>query len=421
MKRIGNLYEKVCSIENLQLADEKARKGKLRTYGVIEHDKKREVNLLKLRETLLNGTFHTSKYDVFTIYEPKEREIYRLPYFPDRILHHAIMNVLEPIWVSTFTADTYSCIKNRGIHAAAKKVKQALREDPEGTTFCLKLDIRKFYPSINHDVLKSILRRKLKDKRLLRLLDEIIDSADGVPIGNYLSQYFANLYLTYFDHWIKEQKRVKHYFRYADDIVILASDKSYLHSLMGEIRAYLGDLKLEVKGNWQVFPVAARGIDFVGYVFFRTHTRMRKGIKNFLKHRSMKSNSNDRPPILQDLGNGSWHYNYNITEVEVTPEPMAEAEGDQVPAARKAYDYDTVEVWGRPDYDKCVKAVLRSRRDETEEFSLINKYNAFVLGLSTDKADKTEYENYLKEVLAVKAMVRADLAAAGIDVGAAGI
>ena len=135
----------------------------------------------------------------------------------------------------------------------------------------------------------------------------------------------------------------------------------------------------------------------------------------------MKSNSNDRPPILQDLGNGSWHYNYNITEVEVTPEPMAEAEGDQVPAARKAYDYDTVEVWGRPDYDKCVKAVLRSRRDETEEFSLINKYNAFVLGLSTDKADNTEYENYLKEVLAVKAMVRADLAAAGIDVGAAGI
>ena len=102
----------------------------------------------------------------------------------------------------------------------------------------------------------------------------------------------------------------------------------------------------------------------------------------------MKSNSNDRPP-------------------------MAEAEGDQVPAARKAYDYDTVEVWGRPDYDKCVKAVLRSRRDETEEFSLINKYNAFVLGLSTDKADKTEYENYLKEVLAVKAMVRAALAAAG--------
>jgi hypothetical protein len=163
------------------------------------------------------------------------------------------------------------------------------------------LDIRKFYPLINHDVLKSILRRKLKDKRLLRLLDEIIDSADGVPIGNYLSQYFANLYLTYFDHWIKEQKRVKHYFRYADDIVILASDKSYLHSLMGEIRAYLGDLKLEVKGNWQVFPVAARGIDFVGYVFFHTHTRMRKGIKKTFCRRLAKLNKRKRPLSEKDF------------------------------------------------------------------------------------------------------------------------
>ena len=119
---------------------------------------------------------------------------------------------------------------------------------------------------------------------------------------------------------------------------------------------------------------------------------------------------------MQDLGNGSWHYNYNITEVEVQPEPMAEQEGEQTQAARKAYDYDTVEIWGRPDYDKCVKAVLRSRRDETEEFSLINKYNAFVLGLSTDETDKKEYEAYLSEVIAVKAMVRADLQEAGIEV-----
>lgn len=295
MKRIGNLYEKICSIENLRLADEKARKGKLRTYGVIEHDKNREANILQLREALLSGTFKTSKYDIFTIYEPKEREIYRLPYFPDRILHHAIMNVLEPIWVSTFTADTYSCIKNRGIHAVAKKVKQALREDPEDTTYCLKIDVRKFYPSINHDVLKSILRRKLKDKRLLSLLDEIIDSADGVPIGNYLSQYFANLYLTYFDHWIKEQKRVKHYFRYADDIVVLSSNKAALHSLLAEIRAYMGDLQLEVKGNWQVFPVAARGIDFVGYVFFHTHTLLRKSIKKALCRRLAKINKWKKP------------------------------------------------------------------------------------------------------------------------------
>lgn len=279
MKRIGNLYDKICTFENLYEADEKARKGKMRTYGVKVHDKNRTENLLKLRDELLTGTFKTSPYSTFIIYEPKEREIFRLPYYPDRIVHHAVMNILEPIWVSTFTADTYSCIKERGIHAAAKKVRRILREDPEGTTYCLKIDVKKFYPSIDHDTLKRILRRKLKDARLLKLLDEIVDSAQGVPIGNYLSQYFANLYLTYFDHWIKETKRVKYYFRYADDIVILASDKSYLHRLLTEIRLQMGDLKLEVKRNWQVFPVDSRGIDFLGYVFFHTHTRMRKSIK----------------------------------------------------------------------------------------------------------------------------------------------
>lgn len=290
MKRIGNLYDQICTLENLELADEKARRGKLRSHGVKRHDKNRTENIKNLREALLNGTFRTSKYDVFTIYEPKEREIYRLPYFPDRIVHHAVMNVLEPIWTSIFTADTYSCIKNRGIHAAAKKVLKALREDPETTTYCLKIDVRKFYPSIDHDVLKGIIRRKLKDKRLLTLLDEIIDSADGVPIGNYLSQYFANLILAYFDHWIKEEKRVKYYFRYADDIVILAPDKAYLHSLLKEIRQYMSELKLQVKDNWQVFPVASRGIDFLGYVFFHTHTRMRKGIKQRLCKRIGKLN-----------------------------------------------------------------------------------------------------------------------------------
>lgn len=285
MKRIGNLFDQICSLENLQLADEKARKGKLHSHGVKKHDLNKEENLIALRESLLNGTFKTSKYDVFTITEPKEREIYRLPYYPDRIVHHAVMNVLEPIWVSIFTADTYSCIKNRGIHAVARKLSRILKTDPNGTKYCLKLDVRKYYPTINHDVLKLIVRKKIKDRRLLNLLDEIIDSADGVPIGNYLSQYFANLYLSYFDHWIKEEKRVKYYYRYADDIVILSSDKELLHELLDDIRSFMHDnLKLEVKHNYQVFPVESRGIDFVGYVFYHTHTLMRKSIKqNFCR------------------------------------------------------------------------------------------------------------------------------------------
>lgn len=279
MKRIGNLFNDICSIDNLELADKKARKGKRNTKDVLLHDKERDLNILKLNESLLNKTFTTSEYKVFKIFEGKERTIYSLPYYPDRIVHHAIMNKLEPIFTSVFTSNTYSCIKGRGIHGAANAVKEALK-DVSGTEYCLKLDIKQFYPSIDHTILKQLLRRKIKDNSLLWLLDNIVDSADGVPIGNYVSQYFANFYLTYFDHWLKEVKKVKHYFRYADDIVILSSDKKYLHQLLSDIREYLdNNLKLTIKKNYQVFPVKARGIDFVGYVFFHTHVLLRKTIK----------------------------------------------------------------------------------------------------------------------------------------------
>lgn len=290
MKRVGHVFDKIVSVDNLRRADIIARKGKLRTYGVREHDKKCEEHIQSLHEMLVNGTFKTSPYFVFKIYEPKERIIYRLPYYPDRIVHHAIMNILEPIWVGMFTTDTYSCIKKRGIHGCAKAVKRALHNDPDGTTYCLKLDIRKFYPSVDHEILKQVIRRKIKDVKLLHLLDEIIDSVDaGIPIGNYLSQYFANVYLTYFDHWLKETLHIKHYFRYADDIVILSSSKEQLRTWFAQIRDYLwNNLKLSVKDNWQVFPVDARGIDYVGYVFRHKYTRLRKNIKKNLCHRAAK-------------------------------------------------------------------------------------------------------------------------------------
>ena len=279
MKRKANLYQTTCSLDNLRRADEIARKGKLRQPGVISHDKNRDENLRILRQSLLDKSFITSEYTHFTIYEPKERLISRLPYYPDRIVHHAIMNILEPIFVSAFTADTYSCLKKRGIHAAARAVKHALN-DTTGTRFCLKLDIKKFYPSVDHEILKQLLRRKFKDPDLLWLLDSIIDSAGGLPIGNYLSQYLANFYLAYFDHWIKEELHVKYYFRYADDMVILSDDKPCLHGALSSIRNYLLDnLRLEVKDNYQVFPVDSRGIDFVGYVFRHSHIRLRKSIK----------------------------------------------------------------------------------------------------------------------------------------------
>lgn len=282
-KRINNIYHRICDISNIEAADLKARKCKCKTYGVIRHDKHRDEENKLLSEMFKNMQYKTSPYTTYKIYEPKERLIFRLPYFPDRIAHHAIMNVMEPIWTKIFTRDTYSCIKNRGIHALLKKLSKDLVKDPKGTKYCLKLDITKFYPSIDHDVLKRILRKKIKDKQLLQLLDEIIDSAEGVPIGNYLSQFFANLYLTYFDHWVKEELKVKYYYRYADDIVILCDNKQQLRSWFLAIKIYLSCvLKLTVKGNYQIFPVDSRGINFVGYIFYHNHIKLRKSIKHKL-------------------------------------------------------------------------------------------------------------------------------------------
>ncbi len=282
MKRYDILFDQICSIDNLRLADQKARIGKKRNRGVQLFDRDPEGNLQRLRSLLLSGNYHTSRYTFFTVHDPKERTIARLPYYPDRIVHHAIMNVIEPIITKMYTADTYACIKGRGAHLARHRIMEAMRKDPEGTKYCLKLDIRKYYPSIDHEILKGILRKKFKDVRLLALLDEIIDSADGLPIGNYLSQTLANVFLAYFDHYVKETLGVKYYYRYVDDIVILGGDKDELRRLFFLIRDRLAAQKLTVKKNWQIFPVEARGLDFLGFVFRHGYIRLRKRIKRHL-------------------------------------------------------------------------------------------------------------------------------------------
>ena len=199
MKRLNGLHDRICTLQNIEEADKNARKGK-HNWGIIKHDQHAKEDNKKLLETLETLSYTTSEYSKYKIYEPKERIIFRLPYYPDRIAQWAIMNVMEPIWTASFIGHTYSCIKERGIHKLAQDVKKALITDAEGTIYCLKIDVRKFYPSINHRTMKRLLRRKIKDEKLLVILDEIVDSAEGVPIGNYLSQFFANLYLTYFDH-----------------------------------------------------------------------------------------------------------------------------------------------------------------------------------------------------------------------------
>ena len=279
MKRINNLYDKILDPENLERAHRNARRGKGWYKEVKMVNADTEYFLEKLRESLINQTYQTSEYTVFeTADSGKLRQIYKLPYYPDRICQWALIQVIEPYLLRHFTDDTYSAIPGKGIHYGMRKLRSQLKSDPEGCRYCLKLDVRKYYPSIDKDILKGQYRQLFKDERLLWLIDEIIDSVEnGVPIGNYLSQYSGNLYLSWFDHWIKEEKGIKYYHRYMDDIVILSDSKEKLHKLLEEIRDYLhNELKLTVKDNWQIFPTFVRGVDFLGYRFFDGYTLLRK-------------------------------------------------------------------------------------------------------------------------------------------------
>lgn len=309
MKRYGNLFAKVYDMENLKLAHHNAKKGKGWYKEVKMVDENPDYYLGQLQQMLISKTYNTSPYETFIKKDSgKERQIYKLPYFPDRICQWAILQVIEPMLLNHFTTDTYSAIPNRGIHLCLNKMQYGMRHDVPGTQYCLKMDAKKFYPSINHDILKQKYRRLFKDNDLLWLLDEIIDSTPGdtgIPIGNYISQYSGNYYFSDFDHWVKEEKHVKYYFRYMDDIVIFSSSKEELHFLRKEIDAYFrNNLKLKVKENWQVFPSFVRGVDFVGYRTFLNYTLLRKSTCKMFK-RKMNSLNKKRLEGKQ-LNHSEW-------------------------------------------------------------------------------------------------------------------
>ena len=292
MKRIGNLYSKIYDYKNIELAFKNAKKGKKKYNEVKLIESNKEFYFNQIHEMLKYNTFKNGKYEVFEKQSGhKLRQIFKLPFFPDRIIHHCIVQILEPIWTKSFIRDTYSTIPNRGIHDGVKRMKQYMISKPK---YCLKLDVRKFYPSIDHDVLKQILAKKIKCVKTLNLLSEIIDSAPGIPIGNYLSQWFGNIYLSYIDHFIKEKLMVKQYCRYCDDMVLLHDNKEFLWSCHHKIDDELRKLKLDIKSNYQLFPVDIRGVDFLGYRFFHNYTLVRKSIvKNFKSKINKKARPQD--------------------------------------------------------------------------------------------------------------------------------
>jgi hypothetical protein len=324
MKRAGDLYDRIAEPENLRLAFLKAVRGKRGKAEVIEYAAHLDDHLRLLRDQLLARKVDVGHYHFFTVHDPKERVICAAS-FPERVLHHVIMNVCEPVLERYAISDSYACRTGKGMHAAVLRAQAFARRFP----WHLKLDIRKYFDSIPHETLLALLERRFKDKAVLDLfacivaiydstrtdgtepvppedgnakrfcggpttaasIPEIPDSAGavprgdtdvegrppcrprlpfrrGLPIGNLLSQYLANFYLGHLDHWIKETLRTRGYVRYMDDFVLWADDKAVLQEQLGAIRSFLAsELQLSLKENIQLNR-SARGLPFLGYRIF---------------------------------------------------------------------------------------------------------------------------------------------------------
>jgi retron-type reverse transcriptase len=286
MKRHGDLFDNISSKENILGAYRRSRKGKNWQDTVKRFDANADANLEQIRRSLISKSFSTSAYKEMVIHEPKERIVYKLPFAPDRIVQHALMNVLGPLWEKTFIRDSYSCRKGRGIHAGSRRTMDFIRAvGPHA--YCLKMDVAKFYPSVDHDILFDIVQQKIKCKDTLWLLHDIIYSFPGkknVPIGNYTSQWFCNLYLNELDTFLKHRHHIKYYIRYCDDFIILHEDKRYLKRLAEEIEQFLEErLALKLSKN-SIFPIK-HGIDFLGYRHFPGYILIRKSTVKRTKHR----------------------------------------------------------------------------------------------------------------------------------------
>lgn len=297
MKRKGFLYQDICSGENIIKSVLDSAKGKRKKRAIQRVFKDTAAAVIYVKSLLENKTYIPSKYVEAKIYDGlsnKERTIFKPRYYPDQIIHWCLINVIRPLIMRGMYKWSCASIPNRGGLYAKKACEKWIQTDPKATKYCLKIDIRKFYPSIDKDVLKRKLRTLIKDEDCLWLADSIIDShSTGLPIGNYTSQWFANFYLQDTDYFIKQKLGIVHYIRYMDDMVLFGPNKRELRKKFAELTKFVNQEHLQIKGNWQLFNVTKRPLDFCGYCFGRDKTFIRKRITKRMRRKSF--NYSKRP------------------------------------------------------------------------------------------------------------------------------
>lgn len=292
MKRHGQLFDRLISFENLLAAAQASRRGKRFKPNVARFDFDLERELLALQAELLTQTYRPGPYHTFTIREPKTRLISAAPY-RDRVVHHALCRIIKPIFDRTFITDSYAFRVDKGTHLAVEEFTRHARR----YAYVLKCDIAKYFPSIDHEILIGLLERKIKDPRVLWLIRVVVDASNeqefvcrhfagddlfsplarrrGIPIGNLTSQFFANVYLNGFDHFVKERLRCEAYLRYCDDFVVFGDGRRYLWVIKEAMCDYLVQLRSTIHARKCHVTPTREGIDFLGYRIFPTHRRLR--------------------------------------------------------------------------------------------------------------------------------------------------
>lgn len=305
-------YNDIISVENLLEAWGEFQKGKKKKEDVMEFKRNFMTNIFSIHNDLKNKTYTHGMYEHFVICDPKRRDIHKA-LVRDRLLHHALYRKLYPFFDRTFIADSYSCRDNKGTHRAMRRFDVFARKESNNhtkTVWILKCDIRKFFASINHKILIGILRSKMEDEDILKLLENIIGSFDsgingiGLPLGNLTSQLLVNIYMNEFDQYVKHTLKVKYYIRYADDFVFMSKDRNYLEVVSQKVEDFLTHkLKLTLHPDKVFIKTLASGVDFLGWVHFPQHKVLRTVTKKKMLRKVSEKNATSYLGLLSH-GNG---------------------------------------------------------------------------------------------------------------------